>query len=195
MISKLGGIPIRLGIAPDDLSELKNKINEAVEKADIIATIGGCSVGEKDLVPDAINSLGEPGVIVHGIKVKPGRVTGFGLVKGKPIIILPGLIASTLAGFFLLAAPLICFYNGLKRECLLPKVKAKMDQDLEADEKLHYRFLPVRLKQVNKNLRAELVAGGPGSLRRFLDYNGFILVSPGKKFNGRRRNRSYIVRW
>ncbi len=180
LISKLGGIPIRLGIAPDDLSELKNKINEAVEKADIIATIGGCSVGEKDLVPDAINSLGEPGVIVHGIKVKPGRVTGFGLVKGKPIIILPGLIASTLAGFFLLAAPLICFYNGLKRECLLPKVKAKMDQDLEADEKLHYRFLPVRLKQVNKNLRAELVAGGPGSLRRFLDSNGFILVSPGK---------------
>ncbi|MEM2889435.1 MAG: molybdopterin molybdotransferase MoeA [Candidatus Bathyarchaeia archaeon] len=180
LISKLGGIPIRLGIAPDDLSELKNKINEGAEKADIIVTIGGCSVGEKDFVPDAVNSMGEPGVIVHGVKVKPGRVTGFGLVKGKPIIMLPGLIASTLAGFFLFAAPLICFYNGLERECLLPKVKAKMTQNLEADERLHYRFLPVRLKQDGKNLMAELVVGGPGSLRRFLDSNGFILISPGK---------------
>lgn len=180
LVAKLGSAPIRLGIAPDDLHELRNKINEATEKADIIITIGGCSVGDKDLVPDAINSLGEPGVIVHGVKVKPGRVTGFGLVKGKPIIMLPGLIASALAGFFLFAASLICFYSGLKRECLLPRIKAKMSQDLETDEKLHYRFLPVRLKQVNKNLMAEPVAGGPSSLRRFLDSNGFILVPPGK---------------
>jgi molybdopterin molybdotransferase len=180
LISKLGGTPIRLGIVPDDLSEIRNKINEAAEKTDIIVTIGGCSVGEKDLVPDAINSLGEPGVIVHGVKVKPGRVTGFGLVKGKLAIMLPGLIASTIAGFFLFVAPIICFYNGLNRDCLLPKVSAKINQDLRTDEKLHFRFLPVRLKQGDKNIIAEPVAGGPGSLRRFLDSNGFILVPPEK---------------
>ncbi|MEM3703727.1 MAG: molybdopterin molybdotransferase MoeA [Candidatus Bathyarchaeia archaeon] len=180
LISKLGGIPIRLGIAPDDLSEIKRKIGEGVEKADIVVTIGGCSVGEKDLVPDAINSFGEPGVIVHGVKVTPGRVTGFGLVKGKPVVMLPGLIASTIAGFYLILAPLIGLCSGLKKTCLLPTVSAKIDQDFQMGGRPYCRFLSIRLKQVNGILTAEPVAGGSSSLRRFAESNGLILVPPRK---------------
>lgn len=80
--------------------------------------------------PDVINSLEELGVIVHGVEVKPGIVTGFGLVKSKPIIMFPGQMGIYFSGLSLFVTPLICFYNCLKKECLLLKVKAKMNLDL-----------------------------------------------------------------
>jgi len=178
LISKMGANPVRLGIAPDDLEETKKKIEEALQKADIVVTIGGCSMGEKDFVPDAVNALGEPGIIVHGIKVKPGKVTGFGMVKGKPVVMLPGLFASTMAGFYLILAPLIGLYTGLRMENLLPTVKAKISHDIDSENKLRYRFLPVRVKNVEGEFYAEIVSGGPNSLSRFLNSNGFILVPP-----------------
>ncbi|MEM2103767.1 MAG: molybdopterin molybdotransferase MoeA [Candidatus Bathyarchaeia archaeon] len=180
LISKLGGAPVRLGIAPDDLYEIKKKIEEAVKKADIIVTIGGCSVGEKDLVPDAVNSFGKPGILVHGIKTKPGRVTGFGIVRGKPIVMLPGLFASTMAGFYLILTPLIRLYTGFKKECPLPIITAKINQDVETDEKPHHRFLSIHVKRADGSYIAEVVAGGASSLSRFINSNGFILVPPKK---------------
>jgi|YelNatPaOPRAMG01_1025707.scaffolds.fasta_scaffold07706_6 molybdopterin molybdotransferase len=178
LISKMGANPVRLGIAPDDLEETKKKIEEALQKADIVVTIGGCSMGEKDFVPEAVNALGEPGIIVHGIKVKPGKVTGFGMVKGKPVVMLPGLFASTMAGLYLILAPLIGLYTGLRMENLLPTVKSKISHDIDPENKLRYRFLPVRVKNVEGEFYAEIVSGGPNSLSRFLNSNGFILVPP-----------------
>lgn len=180
LLSRIGGEPLRLGIAPDDPDEIKKKINEALDNADIVATIGGCSMGEKDFVPETVNSLGPPGIIIHGIRVKPGRVTGFGMVRGKPIVMLPGLLASTIAGFYLILVPLVSLYMGLKKERLLPTITAKMDHDLDPDEKPLYRFIPVRVKNREGKLYAEIVQGGPNSLSRFVNSNGFILVPPGR---------------
>ncbi|MEM2321258.1 MAG: molybdopterin molybdotransferase MoeA [Candidatus Bathyarchaeia archaeon] len=181
LISRIGGEPLRLSIAPDDLDEIKRRIKEALESADIIVTVGGCSMGEKDFVPDAVNSLGQPGVIIHGIRVKPGKVTGFGMVRGKPIVMLPGLLASTMAGFYLIFVPLISLYMGLKVEQLLPTITVRMGHDLDLDEKPLYRFLPVRIKGQEGKLYAEAVPGGPNSLSRFVKANGFILIPPKKR--------------
>ncbi|MEM3797656.1 MAG: molybdopterin molybdotransferase MoeA [Candidatus Bathyarchaeia archaeon] len=180
LISKIGGEPARLGVAPDDLQETKKKIGEALENADVVVTIGGCSMGEKDFVPDAINALGPPGVLTHGIKVKPGKVTGFGMVKEKPVVMLPGLLASTMAGFYLILVPLIGLYTGVTMEHLLPTVSAKISQDLDPDMKHRHRFLPVRVKLVEGEFYAEIVSGSPSSLSRFLNSNGFILIPPKK---------------
>ncbi|MEM2518454.1 MAG: molybdopterin-binding protein, partial [Candidatus Bathyarchaeia archaeon] len=190
LISKIGGEPVRLGIAPDDLEGTKKKICEALRKADIVVTIGGCSMGERDFVPDAVNSIGDPGVLVHGIKVKPGKVTGFGMIKGKPVVMLPGLFASTMAGFYLILVPLIGLYMGVEKEPLLPTVTAKMNHNLDPDEKNRYRFLPVRVKHLEGGLYAETVSGGPNSLSKFLNSNGFILVPPKK---GLRKNEKVKV--
>ncbi|MEM2902059.1 MAG: molybdopterin molybdotransferase MoeA [Candidatus Bathyarchaeia archaeon] len=180
LISELGGVAIRLGIAPDELSEIKKKIDEALQEADIIVTIGGCSVGEKDLVPDAIDSFGKPGIIVHGIRVKPGRVTGFGVIRGKPIVMLPGLIASTLAGFYLILAPLVSLYRGLNVGDGFPIISAKMNRDLEADNSSLWRFLTIYVRWVNSAFIAEPILGGASSLSRFVKSNGFILLPPKK---------------
>jgi molybdopterin molybdotransferase len=180
LILELGGIAIRMGIVPDELSEIKGKINEALEKADIIVTIGGCSVGEKDLVPDAIDSFGKPGIIVHGIRVKPGKVTGFGVIKGKPVVMLPGLIASTIAGFYLILAPLVSLYRGSTEGNGFPIINAKMNRDLEADKSSLWRFITVHVRRVNSTFVAEPILGGASSLSRFTKSNGFILLPPKK---------------
>ncbi len=103
-----------LGIMPDSMEAVQAKIGEALAKADIVVTIGGSSVGVKDFVPDAVNALGKPGVVVQGVRLRPGAVSGFGVVDGKPVVMLPGHIGSCIAGFYLFAAPLISLYTGCK---------------------------------------------------------------------------------
>jgi len=179
LASELGAIPLMLGIVPDDLVKIKEKVSEAIEKADIVVTIGGCSVGVKDFVPDAINALGEPGVLVHGILIKPGAVSGFGVVKGKPIIMLPGHIVSCAVGFYLFVAPMISLYSGLGKEAPLPSIRGKIDRDIEAGPR--FTFLRTHVRRVDGTFIAEPVQGGSNSLSTLVKANGFTIIPPRKE--------------
>ncbi|MFQ6135239.1 MAG: molybdopterin molybdotransferase MoeA, partial [Nitrososphaerales archaeon] len=86
--------PILMGIAQDSLEDISHKITSALEKADLVLTIAGCSVGLKDYVPDVLDSLGEPGIVFHGVALSAGKVSGFGVVRGKPVVMLPGHVGS-----------------------------------------------------------------------------------------------------
>jgi len=90
--------PLYLGIAKDDFDELTEKIENAVELADIVILSGGTSVGKRDLVPEVVNKLGR--LIVHGVAMKPGMPTGLGVIDGKPILLLPGFPVATLISFY-----------------------------------------------------------------------------------------------
>ena len=68
LASELGATAKLKGIMPDALDQVQAKIGEALAEADIVVTIGGTSVGMKDFVPDAINTLGKPGVVVQGVR-------------------------------------------------------------------------------------------------------------------------------
>ena len=96
IISKLveysGGIPIDLGITVDDIQKIQKKIKTALNNYDVVLTIGGSSVGHKDLVADSINSIGKSGILAHKVKLDRGRVTKIAALQNKPIIILPGPI-------------------------------------------------------------------------------------------------------
>jgi molybdopterin molybdotransferase len=99
--------PLDLGIAKDDLDEIASKIYEGLEKADMVVTTGGTSVGAKDLVPEAVNQLGEPGVVVHGIAMRPAMPTALGIIRNKPVIVLSGNPVAAMIGFEVFAKPLI----------------------------------------------------------------------------------------
>jgi molybdopterin molybdotransferase len=90
MVQEEGGIPHVFEIIPDDRGRLLSALREARETADLVLVSGGSSVGEKDAVGWAIDEVGRPGVIVHGVKIKPGKPTILGLADGTPIIGLPG---------------------------------------------------------------------------------------------------------
>jgi molybdopterin biosynthesis enzyme len=142
-------------------------------EADIIVTIGGTSVGVKDFVPDAINSLGKPGVVVQGISLRPGAVSGFGFVNDKPVVMLPGHIGSCIAGFYLFAAPLIRFYTGLEGEWI-PYLPAELTQTVESGPQ--FRFALLRLKHAEGKLFAAPVEGGSSALTTIVKSQGFAII-------------------
>lgn len=185
MVSKLimeaGGVPLDLGIAPDNLNKIREKIEEGLKKANIILTIGGCSVGEKDFVLRAINSIGKPGVIVHGIKRKPGRVSGLGVIKGKPIVMLPGLIQSTIVGFHVLALPVIRLASGLPATNLLPTRRAKISEDVSFKKFIPFQQVTfVKINIVKDGIIAQPIIGESNLISVPVKANGFIVTSEHK---------------
>jgi len=99
-----GGIPLRVGIAGDNLEELKSTIGEAL-KSDLVVLSGGSSVGERDLLVDVLQGWGE--ILFHGIQVKPGKPTIFAMIEGKPLMGMPGYPTSCLINTYLFILPAI----------------------------------------------------------------------------------------
>ena len=90
LVEQEGGQPVVHGIIPDDRDALLRALQTARAAADLVLVSGGSSVGAKDAVAWAINAMGRPGVVVHGVRIKPGKPTILGAVDGTPIIGLPG---------------------------------------------------------------------------------------------------------
>jgi molybdopterin molybdotransferase len=176
LASELGAQAEMAGIMPDAFDKVQAQIAEALADSDIVVTIGGTSVGVKDFVPDAVNALGEPGVVVQGVSLRPGAVSGFGIVKGKPVVMLPGHIGSCIAGFYLFVAPLISQYIGLDGDGMLPKLSAELTEDLETGPQ--FRFQLTHLKRADGKLLAEQVEGGSSALTTIVKSNGYTIVPP-----------------
>ncbi len=90
LVQQEGGIPQPYGIVEDEYGALLRTLADARRACDLVLVSGGSSVGEKDAVARAIADLGRPGVIVHGIRIKPGKPTILAVVDGTPVIGLPG---------------------------------------------------------------------------------------------------------
>lgn len=108
MITQAGAKPCNYGIIPDEFSQLQNVMKQAQSACDVIVISGGSSVGARDHVAAVIEATGLPGILQHGIAVKPGKPTLIGLCDGKPVIGLPG---HPVAAWFMasqLLIPLLC---------------------------------------------------------------------------------------
>lgn len=176
-----GAHSITRGIVSDDVDRIVNEISKILDEVEIIATIGGCSVGENDTVPRAINSLGNPGVIVHGVSISPGHVMGAGVIDGKPLAMLPGHAVACTAGFYQFIYPLINKFRGLKHG-LYPRIKAKLDTDIRAKSK--HTFIRVSLKRdSNGDLVANPIHGGSNVLSTLVEANAFRVFSPNSSYS------------
>lgn len=103
----LGARPRHYPIVPDREGALETALRVALRECDGAVVTGGSSVGEHDRTPSAVASLGEPGVVVHGLCVRPGRPTLLGAVGGTPVIGLPGNPLSALVMLEAVAAPIV----------------------------------------------------------------------------------------
>jgi molybdopterin molybdotransferase len=106
-VRELGAIAYDLGIVPDSKPRILQKLRHAIRRLDGIVITAGSSVGGRDIVPTAINSLGKPGMLVHGIAMRPAMPTGLAVVGGKPIASLPGFPTSALVSFMVFVEPAI----------------------------------------------------------------------------------------
>jgi molybdopterin molybdotransferase len=176
MCLELGAEPIDLGIARDDIHEIVKKLRIGIEKADLIITTGGTSVGATDFVPEAINKIGEPGVIVHGVAMRPGMPTALAVVKGRPIVAFSGNPVAAMIGFDVFARPLIHRMLGLKQAEPRVTVSAKIIR--RVNTVLGRRtFIRVRVSQSRGGFLAEPVsAKGSGLISTITKSNGYVMV-------------------
>ena len=113
VLQGLGASVRHLPTVADSAPRLEALLHEAVASADAVVLTGGSSVGERDLTPRIVDGLGKPGVIVHGLRVKPGKPTVLASAGGKPVIGLPGNPTSALMILQAVAAPIVCTLSGI----------------------------------------------------------------------------------
>lgn len=105
LAQQTGGEPILCGIAPDDRATLHAMACVALAKADILIISAGSSVSTRDMTATVISELGAPGVLVHGVAMRPGKPTILAMCDGKPVFGLPGNPVSTIIAFNLFVVP------------------------------------------------------------------------------------------
>jgi molybdopterin molybdotransferase len=178
---ELDAEPVDLGIVKDDRDEILGKLKTGFEIADVIMTSGGTSVGVSDLVPEVVNRIGEPGVIVHGVAMRPAMPSALAIVDGKPIIILSGNPVAAMIGFEVFARPLICRMLGLKKEERRLTVKAKITRRVSTVLG-RKTFVRVRVLQRFGEFFAEPIsARGSGIISTMTKANGYVVVSENRE--------------
>jgi molybdopterin molybdotransferase len=175
MCRELGAEPRELGIGKDDLEEITAKIKEGLEIADVIITTGGTSVGYPDLVPMAVNQIGKPGVIAHGVAMRPGMPTALAILNDKPVFILSGNPVAATIGFEVFVRPTLLRLLGIKKEAK-PAIKARLTRRVSAA--LGRRvFLRVRVFERDGSFFAEPVrVKGSGVLTTMTKANGYVII-------------------
>jgi len=156
----------------------------------VVITTGGTSVGYPDLVPAAVNHIGTPGVVVHGIAMRPGMPTALAVLQGKPVFILSGNPVAAMIGFEVFARPLILRLLGIESEPR-PALKAKLTRKV-ASALGRRVFLRVTVSERDGEFFAEsLRIKGAGVLSTMTKANGYVIIPENRE--GLEEGESVIV--
>ncbi|WIV12574.1 molybdopterin biosynthesis protein [Proteiniborus sp. MB09-C3] len=173
LIAEYGGIPNRYCPMEDEYELLKSAILKGIDENDILLINAGSSAGTKDFTAKIIEEIGE--VIVHGIALKPGKPTILGVVKGKPVIGIPGYPVSAYLVFDTFVKPLILRYIGLEEE-KGEIVKATVSKRIVSSLK-NRELIRVNLGYVNNKLVATPLPGGAGVTMSLVKADGIAVIS------------------
>jgi molybdopterin molybdotransferase len=177
LVSKSGGVPIRHGVIPDELNMLEKAARKSHKQDDIVVVTAGSSVSARDMTAQVIASLGDPGVLVHGIAMRPGKPTILACADGIPAIGLPGNPVSALVVGGLFLAPVIRRLLGLRGSALSPSVPARMAVNI-ASETGREDYLPVQLNADSEGLQAEPVYGRSNLIFTLIRADGLVRIPP-----------------
>ncbi len=115
-VREAGGTPVRLGIVPDEENAVADALSTALERADMVLLSGGTSKGAGDVNARAVARCGPPGILAHGVALKPGKPVCLAACGTTPVIVLPGFPTSALFTFHEFAAPVLAVLAGRPRE-------------------------------------------------------------------------------
>lgn len=175
-------IPVRKGIVRDDLETLGNVVREALSASDMVLITGGSSVGTRDYTAKVIDELGEPGVLFHGVAMKPGKPLIAGLVDGKPLFGMPGHPAAITVSFDNFVDPLLRRLSGEKARPHLPDRRtliARFGRNLAstAGREEHVR---VAIQDRDGALWAVPILGKSGLVSTLVNADGVIVIPMNK---------------
>lgn len=175
LVKDAGGLSVDLGLCRDDPHKIFQMLKSAL-KLDMIVVFGGASVGQKDYTPLLVDRLGKPGLLVHGIAMKPGSPTGLGIVGNTPIIICPGFPVSAFAAFSTFGLPILSTLLGTQGP-VRAKLKARITEDISV-HKDFLTFVRVIVYRDNDKFLAKPVSASGASLISTLTHsNGIVIVN------------------
>ena len=175
LVERSGGKPKRIALVPDDFEAQRQSAMEGLDKCDALVFSAGSSVSSRDLTADVLNSLGEPGVIVHGISIKPGKPTVIGAVNGKPVFGLPGNPVSAMVVFDLIVRPTIYHLSGCKAAPPQSTARATLARDIPSVAGRE-DYVPVRLVGEGDHVSAEPVFGKSNLIYTLVRSDGMVKV-------------------
>ena len=175
-VQEAGGIPIDIGIAPDDEAETERIFRAALAESDALITSGGVSVGEHDVVKSVLNKLGK--INFWRVAMKPGKPQAYGIADGKPIFGLPGNPVSSLVVFELFVRPALLKMAG-HTVLLRPTFKATLAESVtNRDGRVNY--MRAILTEAHGQYTAETTGPqGSGILHSLVLANGLITIPAG----------------
>jgi molybdopterin molybdotransferase len=168
------------GIVKDDFEEFKNMASLLYDKVDCLILSGGSSVGAKDYTTEVIQSLGQPGVFVHGISIKPGKPTILAIADGKPVIGLPGHPASAMIIFRVFGEQILRKLTGERLEKRPDRIYAKITKNIPSAPG-RSDYIRVKLVQNNGEWWAEPIIGKSGLITTLVKSDGIVEITSEKE--------------
>ncbi len=177
-VAEAGGVPEPLGIGADDETTLRRLLAEGLARADLVVMSGGTSKGAGDLCFRAVAAYKDPGILVHGVALKPGKPVCLAVTGGKPVVVLPGFPTSAIFTFHEFVAPVIRALAGLL-PARADRVAARLPLRV-ASERGRTEFMMVSLTRRDEDgtLAAYPIAKGSGAVTSFSQADGFIAIPP-----------------
>ncbi len=172
-VQELGCLPVMLGIVGDDEAALTRALARALE-CDAVVLSGGTSKGAGDLSYHVVARLDDPGIVAHGVALKPGKPICLAVTAGKPVVILPGFPTSAIFTFHEFVAPVLSAMAGRhapKRETVEARLPIPVRSDPGRTE-----YLLVGLVGTADGLAAYPIGKGSGSVTTFSHADGFLTI-------------------
>jgi putative molybdopterin biosynthesis protein len=191
-VREAGGEPARLGIVRDDVAALRAHLGQALEFADMVLLSGGTSKGAGDVSYRVVSELNDPGIVAHGVALKPGKPICLAATGGRAVVVLPGFPTSAIFTFHEFVAPVIRLLAGRDAEgrtIVQARLAVKVNSEIGRTEYLlvglveasesggGQRDRGVRLRPDNaRALIAYPMAQGSGSVTTFSRADGFATI-------------------
>ena len=175
LVEAAGGQPVTYGIVPDQEAALRAVAARALAECDGVVITAGSSASTRDLTAQVINALGQPGVLVHGVNVRPGKPTILAVCDGKPVIGLPGNPVSALVIASLFVTPVVHALLGLRRAPFQPGVPARLSLNLPSQAGRE-DWIPVRLVPVADGYLADPVFGKSNLIFSLARADGLVCI-------------------
>lgn len=179
-VRELGGEPLRLGIVRDDPDAVRQKLQLALESADMVLLSGGTSKGAGDISYRVVAELSNPGIVAHGVALKPGKPICLAATGGKPVVILPGFPTSAIFTFHEFAAPVIRMLAGRgteERTAVTARLAVKVNSEVGRTEYLLVGLVESLEQGPETPLAAYPMGQGSGSVTTFSRADGFATIA------------------
>ncbi|MFZ0468261.1 MAG: molybdopterin biosynthesis protein [Thiogranum sp.] len=172
-VEELGCEAVRLGAVPDVWEAQRDILAKGLE-CDAVILSGGTSKGAGDLSYEVVGGLSDPGVVVHGVAIKPGKPLCLAVTDRKPVVILPGFPTSAIFTFHQFVAPMLRLLAGMPEETH-EQVQAELPMRVSS-ERGRTEFLMVGLLRTERGFAAYPMGKNSGAVTAFSNADGFIRI-------------------